>query len=244
MSNIKLIVEYDGTHYHGWQYQLNAKTVQGEMLKAIKKITGEDVNLIGAGRTDAGVHAIGQVANFKSNSSVPISRLPYALNSVLPDDIVVKAAEKVDDSFHARKSAIGKEYRYYILNSELPSALLKNRVYHYKYRLDLDAMKRGAELFIGTHDFSAFKAAGSNVESSVRTIKRLDLNRIDELIELVIQADGFLYNMVRIITGTLIWVGNGKLMWSDVRDVINSRDRSKAGPTVPPYGLYLYKVFY
>lgn len=244
MNNIKLIIEYDGTNYHGWQYQTNANTIQGEMLKAIKKITGENVNLIGAGRTDAGVHAKGQVANFKCNVRIPEKRLPYALNSVLPDDIVVKSAEIVDEDFHARKSALSKEYRYYILNSEQPSALLRNYVYHFRYRLNLDHMKRGAELLIGTHDFSAFKAAGGSVTSSVRTIKRLELNTIDEIIELVVEADGFLYNMVRIITGTLLLVGTGRMVWSDISQIIKSKDRNRAGPTVPPHGLYLYKVFY
>lgn len=244
MKNIKLLIEYDGTEYHGWQYQTNARTIQGEMLKAIKKITGKDVNLIGAGRTDAGVHAKGQVANFVIDTKIPVQRLPYALNSLLPDDIVVKGADIVEEYFHARKNATGKEYRYYILNSEQPSALLRNYVYHFKYRLNLDDMKRGADLLIGTHDFSAFKASGSEVASSVRTIRRLELNTIDEMIELVIEANGFLYNMVRIIAGTLLLVGVGKINWSDISYIIESRNRNRAGPTLPPQGLYLYKVFY
>lgn len=244
MRNIKIVIEYDGSNYHGWQVQENAKTVQGEILKAIKKITGEEVNLIGAGRTDAGVHALGQVANFKTGCKIPVDRIHKALNSTLPKDIVVKKSEEVDLDFHARFCAKGKEYVYTIYNSEVPSALWRNFSFHYPFSLNIEEMRRACEYFLGTHDFRAFMATGSNVKETVRSITRLDIVKKAEFIFIIISADGFLYNMVRIIAGTLLDVGIGKKSPKDIPEIIKAGDRSLAGLTLPPHGLCLKKVYY
>lgn len=244
MKNIKLTIEYDGTNYHGWQMQDNAVTVQGVLLKAIYKLTGEDVNLIGCSRTDAGVHALAQVANFKTNSSIPPERFSYALNRLLPEDIVIKSSEEAGADFHARFCAKNKTYKYLIYNSTFPSALLRNRAYHVSHPLDVEAMRKAGGHFLGRHDFSAFKAAGSDVESFERTVKELSIHKNENLIEILISGDGFLYNMVRIIAGTLIEVGTGKLSPEDVPSIILSGDRKKAGRTAPAHGLYLVGVEY
>lgn len=244
MKNIKLIMEYDGTSYHGWQKQNNAVTVQGTIEACIEKITGEHSPLTGASRTDQGVHALGQVANFKTSSPIPVDKFPFVLNAALPDDICIKKAELVDDSFHSRYDAKGKKYKYLIYNSPYPSALLRNRAYHVPARLDIEKMRKAAERFLGTHDFSAFKAAGGSAKTSERTITDVSLIKNEELITFEIKGDGFLYNMVRIIVGTLIYVGMGKIEPDDVTTIINSKDRTKAGKTVGPQGLYLVEVYY
>jgi len=244
MRNIKITIEYDGTSYHGWQMQENAKTVQGEIMKAIKKITGEEVNIIGAGRTDAGVHALGQVANFKTETKIPIDRIHRALNSVLPKDIVVKKAEEVDLSFHARYCAKEKEYVYAIYNSTVPSALWRNFTYHYSFPLDIEKMRKASKHFLGIHDFRAFMSTGSSIKDTVRSIKKLEIVKKREFVFIFISADGFLYNMVRIIAGTLLDVGIGKKAPEDIPKIIESGDRSLAGLTLPAHGLCLKKVYY
>lgn len=266
MRNIKLTIEYDGTNYHGWQSQLNADAVQDVVKKAVKKLTGEDCNLIGASRTDSGVHALGQVANFLTGSKIPIDKFPKALNSVLPDDVVIRNAEEVDETFHSRFAAKGKKYRYLIYNSKLPSALLRNRAYHVPFWLDLEAMKLACGALTGRHDFSAFRAAGSNVKTSERTIFKAELsfdatveNRPQcrrpspmsqivpwepRLIEFEIEGDGFLYNMVRIIAGTLVEIGMGGIPAGSMAEIICSRQRNRAGKTAPAHGLYLVEVYY
>ncbi|HHW48532.1 MAG TPA: tRNA pseudouridine(38-40) synthase TruA [Clostridiaceae bacterium] len=257
MRNIKLTIEYDGTNYSGWQSQKNAVAVQNEIQKAINKLTGENCLLIGAGRTDAGVHALGQVANFRTSSKIPADKFSYALNSLLPDDIVIKKSEEVSLDFHAQYSAKGKKYMYLIYNSNRPSALLRERAYFVPQKLDVDAMKKAAECFLGTHDFSAFRATGGSAKTSVRTITNVSLdvchNMLDacnnlgscnNLIKFEIEGNGFLYNMVRIIAGTLVEIGIGKLPWDSVPGIIESRDRKRAGRTAPPHGLYLVEVRY
>ena len=251
MRNIKLTIEYDGTNYSGWQSQNNSVAIQDEIQKAIKKLTGEDCLLIGSGRTDAGVHALGQVANFKTSSKIPADKFSYALNSFLPEDIVIKKSEEVSLDFHAQYSAKGKKYMYLIYNSTRPSALLRDRAYFVPQKLDVDAMKKAAECFIGTHDFSAFRATGGSAKTSVRTINNVSLdvcyNQLDachNLIKFEIAGNGFLYNMVRIIAGTLVEIGIGKLPWDSVPGIIESRERKRAGRTVPPHGLYLVEVRY
>lgn len=244
MRNIKLTIEYDGTNYHGWQIQKNAKTIQGVILDAIKKLTREEIVLNGSGRTDSKVHAYGQVANFKTNSNIPPERFAHALNRILPDDIVVKKSEEVDMDFHARYSAQAKIYRYLIYNSKFPSPLLRNRAWYVPYSLNFEEMMRAAEFFRGTHDFSAFRAVGSTVESSIRTISRISLEKKSDIISLEVTSNGFLYNMMRIIAGTLVDVGRGKFKCEDVKGIIESRDRKKAGQTAPPEGLYLVRVYY
>lgn len=244
MRNIKLTIEYDGTNYHGWQSQQNAIAVQDVVIKAIHKITGEEINLTGSSRTDTGVHAYGQVANFFTESRIPAEKFPFALNSALPEDISIKKAEEVNEGFHARFSAKGKKYRYLIYNSTFPSALMRNRAYFVPGKLNLDAMIQASEYFLGKHDFSAFRASGSDTKTSERTITGVSLKQAGETIEFEIQGDGFLYNMVRIIAGTLIEVGAGRISASEIPDIIKGRDRRKAGRTAPAHGLYLVQVFY
>lgn len=244
MTNIKLTIQYDGTNYCGWQKQNNGKSIQEEIEKAIHRITGERVDLIGSGRTDGGVHALGQVANFKTDSTVPPDRFKYALNSILPQDICIISSELVPDSFHSQFDAKGKIYRYTIYNREVRNPIYNRYVYHVPKKLDLPSMEKGAECFLGSHDFKAFMASGSNVKSTVRTIKSISLNKKEDFIFLTIEGNGFLYNMVRIIAGTLVQVGLGKLQWQSIPYIIESKDRKMAGHTAPPQGLCLEKVYY
>mgnify|MGYP005847279467 CR=1 FL=1 len=258
MRNIKLTIEYDGTNYHGWQSQNNAFTIQAAIQAAIGRLTGEDCKLIGSGRTDTGVHALGQVANFKTDSKIPAERFSYALNSLLPPDIVIKKSEEAGMDFHSRYSARGKKYKYIIYNSPHPSALLRNRACHVARPLDCYSMSKAALCFAGTHDFLAFSASGRNVKNSVRTIARTSLNKRERcncvsgsgeggsacIYEFEIEGDGFLYNMVRIIAGTLIEVGLGRISAGSVPGIIVGRDRKMAGKTAPACGLYLVEVYY
>ncbi|MDP4092469.1 MAG: tRNA pseudouridine(38-40) synthase TruA [Bacillota bacterium] len=242
--NIRLTIEYDGTNYHGWQRQANAVTVQEEIEKAARKLTGKECDLIGSSRTDEGVHALGHVANFHTDSSIPADKFSFALNTVLPGDITIKDSQEVSPDFHSRFSAKGKKYRYLIYNSRQPSALLRNRAMHVCQSLDFDSMKRAAEHLKGTHDFTCFRASGSTVKTSERTIWDVRLSRDGELIFFEISGDGFLYNMVRIIVGTLVYVGIGKIAAEEIPEIIESKDRKKAGKTAPPQGLYLVEVYY
>lgn len=244
MRNIKLTIEYDGTNYHGWQSQINAKSIQDEITLAINKLTGEDCKLIGASRTDLGVHAFGQIANFMTASTIPTEKFAFALNTILARDISVKMSEEVSLDFHSRYSSIGKKYKYIIYNSRQPSALMRNRAWHIHQKLDMSDMLNASKFFIGTHDFSAFKAAGSSTKSSVRTISDISLVSNDELIQIEVIGDGFLYNMVRIIAGTLVYVGLQKIDYNDITSIIESKDRKKSGKTAPAQGLYLVEVYY
>ena len=242
--NVKILLEYDGSNYHGWQRQKNALTIQEVVEEAVYKVTGEKVKVIGAGRTDAGVHARGQVANFHTNCRIPVERLPYAINSHLPEDIAVKGAEEVPDDFHARYSAKAKVYTYTIYNAPFPSPLMRKYSYFYPHILDVEAMQEAAKAFVGVHDFTAFRASGSPVKSSVRNVMRLEVKKSKDVITIEVEADGFLYNMVRIIAGTLLEVGSGKRTPEEIPLVISSRDRERAGITLPAHGLCLEKVVY
>ena len=244
IRNIKMVVEYDGTAYHGWERQTNALGIQAVLEEALSKVTGEGVAATAAGRTDAGVHALGQVVSFKTSGSIPTNHIPDALNSILPGDIAVLSAEDVPMAFHARYSAKGKLYRYIINNSKYPSALNRFREYHYPYSLDFDAMHDAVQHFTGKHDFRAFLASGSSVENTVRAVTRMELSKRDDHIILEIAADGFLYHMVRNIVGTLLQVGHGKIRSEDIPGIIQSGDRKRAGETAPPHGLYLVEVYY
>ncbi|WP_077368813.1 tRNA pseudouridine(38-40) synthase TruA [Anaerosalibacter sp. Marseille-P3206] len=244
MRNIKLTIEYEGTNYHGWQVQPNAITVQGEIVKAINNITKENVNLIGSGRTDSGVHAKGQVANFITNSKIPEDKFSYAINSQLPLDIAITKSEEVPIDFHSRYDAIGKRYRYLIYNRPIRSPLYKNYAYHIPYELDFEKMNVAKEQFLGTHDFKAFMSSGSEIEDTVRTIHSISITKQDSLIIFQVEGNGFLYNMVRIIVGTLVEVGNGKKEKDSISQIIKSKNRMSAGHTAPANGLYLEKVFY
>jgi tRNA pseudouridine38-40 synthase len=244
MKNIKLTIEYDGSKYNGWQRQKNGNSIEDTVEQSIKKITNEEIKLIGSSRTDAGVHAKGQTANFITSTNIAIDRLPAAINSQLPGDIAIVKAEEVPLDFHSRYSGKGKMYSYTILNRKSPPALFRNYVSHCPYELDFELMLRASRHFIGSHDFSAFKSTGSSVKTSVRTIRLLDLVKEDDTITMFIEADGFLYNMVRIIAGTLMDVGRGKIPDDSIPDIILSRDRKRAGKTAPATGLCLEKVYY
>lgn len=242
--NIKLVIEYDGTGYHGWQSQVNAVSIQGTLEQAIAKVMCHPVTLIGAGRTDAGVHALGQVANFFTYSKIPIEKIPHALNSVLPDEIVIREASVIPEEFHSRYSAKGKKYRYIINNSTFRSALERNREYFCPYKLNTGLMEEALQLFCGEHDFKGFMAAGRPVKDTIRNVYETNFWQNNNRIVIEIYGNGFLYNMVRIIVGTLIDVGRSKLSILDVRRILEEGNRSKAGKTVPPQGLYLVEVYY
>lgn len=244
MRNLMLKVEYDGTNYHGWQRQDNAVTVQEVLETSLKKITKEKITVTGCSRTDAGVHALGFVCNFYTGSRIPVDRVPYALNSVLPYDIVVLECREALQAFHARYGAKGKKYRYRVIHRTFPSAFDKNYAYHWPYVLDVEKMKAAAQYFIGEHDFKAFMATGSSVKSTVRQIFSLSVEQKNSEIIIDVAGNGFLYNMVRIIAGTLLYAGNGKIAVDEVPAIISAGNRKKAGITAPPQGLYLVEVYY
>ncbi len=244
MRNIKLTIEYDGTSYGGWQKQKNNRTIQQCIEEAIKLLTGEDVELIGSSRTDAGVHAKGMIANFITNSQIPTDKFREAINTKLPDDIGIIKSEEVDRNFHSRYDSKGKTYCYTLVNRYEKVCIGRNYVYQVRDELNYNLMKEAAKYFLGKHDFKAFKTNGSSVKTSVRTINGLELELKGDVIKIFVSADGFLYNMVRIIVGTLIEVGKGKIKPEDIESIIKNGDRSKAGPCVPPNGLVLEKVFY
>jgi len=244
MRNIKVIIEYDGTGYHGWQSQENAVSVQRVVEDAFKKLTGENIKLIGASRTDTGVHSYGQTANFLTESKIPAEKFFLAVNCLLPPDISVVHSEEVPKDFHSRFDAKGKKYKYLIYHDRAPSALLRSRAFHVPVPLNLEAMKKAAEYIPGKKDFSAFKASGSNVKDSIRTVWGIELQKKDKIIELTVSGDGFLYNMVRIIAGTLVDVGMGRIAPDELGTIIESRDRTRAGRTAPAHGLYLVEVYY
>lgn len=245
MRNIKIIVEYDGTKYNGWQTQKNGQGIQEILTNAIHQVCGDVDKIDGAGRTDAGVHAFGQTANFFTECKIPIKNIPNAVNVFLPKDIVVKASEEVNSEFHSRYSAKGKKYMYIVNNSSTRSALDFYREYYFPYEIDYKKVKKACEIFEGTHDFKGFMASGSAIKDTVRTIHKIQLKKRDDgRIIFNFTGDGFLYNMVRILVGTLLEVGLGKIEVEDLKNIILSKDRTKAGKTVPAQGLYLMEVYY
>lgn len=244
MRNIKLTIEYDGKEFNGWQKQPNKLNIQGNIEKVISDITKEDIEIIGSGRTDAGVHALGQVANFKTNSNIPIEKFAIAINSRLKKSIVIKKAEEVPERFHSRYNCKQKTYRYVINNSETGSAIYRNLEYNIKQPLNLEKMQEAAIYFEGEHDFSAFKASGTSSKSSVRTIYSAKVTKEGERIYIELTGNGFLYNMVRIISGTLVDVGLGKIKPEEIQEIIDCKDRNKAGKTLPAHGLFLMNAEY
>ncbi len=244
MINIKLTIEYDGSRYYGWQKQPGLITVEGEIEKAIKKITKEEIKIYGSGRTDKGVHARGQIANFITNSKIPPNKIKEAVNNVLPKDISIKHSCIVSDDFHSRYHAKGKEYKYLIYNNRIRSSLLWKYTHHIPYALNINLMQKAAKEFIGTYDFASFMAKGSNKKNTVRTIYDLNINKNDKIIQVSVKGNGFLYKMVRTIVGTLLNVGRGYLDCNQIYDIIKSKDRRKAGKTAPAKGLYLEEVYY
>lgn len=244
MRNIKLIIEYDGKGFNGWQKQPSKLNIQGEIERAISEITGEEIDLVASGRTDAGVHSLGQTANFKTNSNLPVEKFPIAINSKLKKSIVIKSAEEVDEKFHSRYSVKSKKYRYTINNSEYGSAIFREMEYHFPQKLDIKMMQEAAKCFEGEHDFKGFKASGTSSKSSVRTIYKAEVIKDNDRVYIELTGSGFLYNMVRIIAGTLLDVGIGKIKPEEITKIIESKDRKKAGKTLPAHGLCLVEVNY
>ncbi len=246
MRNIKMVIEYDGSAYYGWQRQKeHFLTVQQVLEERVEAMTGERVVVISSGRTDAGVHALNQVVNFRTETKIPSGKFLLGMNSLLPSDIVVKSVEDVDEAFHARYSARSKKYLYLIFNSSIRSALYRNHAWFIHDDLDLDAMAEAASMLKGRHDFSSFCAADNTCRTYEREIFEAGLNRDGkDMIHFSIEASGFLKYMVRNIVGTLVYVGKGKLAPSSFGSILDSRDRRLAGPTAPPQGLYLKEVRY
>ena len=244
MRNIKLTIEYDGKDFNGWQKQPNKLNIQGTIEQAIKNITGEDVELNASGRTDAGVHALGQVANFKTNSEIPIEKFAIAINSKLKKSIVIKKAEEVDEKFHSRLNCKRKTYRYIINNSSEGTAIYRYLETHIPQKLDVKKMEQALKYFEGEQDFKAFKASGTSSKSSVRTIYKTQIYKKEDRIIIELTGNGFLYNMVRIIAGTLVDVGLGKIEPQQIENIIKEKKRENAGKTLPPNGLYLVSVEY
>lgn len=240
-----MTIQYDGTRYRGWQkLGDDDKTIQGKLENVLSIMTGEAIEIIGSGRTDAGVHAINQVANFHTNSQLSVDYILDYCYKYLPEDIVVKSIEEVDERFHTRYNAKSKKYLYRIWNDTYHDVFTNRYFYHEANILDIDAMNRAVAYLVGEHDFSSFTTLKSKKKSMVREIYSIDINKEQKMIDIMFCGNGFLYNMVRIIAGTLIDVGLGKINVYDVKTILDSRDRSQAGPTAPAKGLFLLEVEY
>lgn len=246
MRNIKLVLQYDGTRYSGWQRLGDTdKTIQGKLEQVLTRMTGTNTEVIGSGRTDAGVHALYQVANFFTEDTRSVEEIKTYLNQYLPEDIAVSEVSEVHVRFHARLNAVSKTYMYRIWNLPYPEPFIRKYSLHIPEPfLKVKAMNRAAEYLIGEHDFSSFSSHSSKKKSNIRTIKAIGFDKKGGLVEVRITGDGFLYNMVRIIIGTLLEVGLGKMPPEQMKDILESKDRQKAGPTAPPHGLFLENVMY
>lgn len=244
MKRIGLIVAYDGTNYCGWQVQPNGVTIQGELNRCLSELLGEKVETIGASRTDAGVHAMGNVAVFDTETRMPGEKISYALNQRLPEDIRIQLSEEMPMDFHPRYCDSVKTYEYRILNRrfQIPTERLYSYFYHYK--LDEKKMREATSYLVGRHDFASFCGAGAQVKSTVRTIRSIEVERFDDMVTIRISGEGFLYNMVRIIAGTLIEIGNGQYPPERMQEILDARDREWAGPTAPAKGLTLLGIQY
>ena len=244
MRNIALRLKYDGSRYHGWQVQKNDITVCQTMEEALEKVCGHPVKLVGCGRTDAGVHALRYCANFKSDCRIPLDRLPLAINSRLPGDIAVVAAVEAPEDFNAIGSCIKKEYIYKIHNSNIRDPFLEKRVCFYPQHLDMALMQRAAKAFEGTHDFRAVRSEGTQTKTTVRTVYWCRAEKEGDIITVSICANGFLYNMCRAMVGTMVYASYGKLLPEEIPLLLEKGDRRLTGPTMPPQGLYLNRVWY
>ena len=244
MRNIALYLTYLGTAYHGWQVQKELATVAGTMEEAAARVVGHPVHMTGCGRTDAGVHAKVYLANFRTTSTIPCDRLPYALNTHLPPDIVVTGAMEVSDGFNAIGSCLRKEYTYLIYNSRIRDPFYVNRAWFYPKHLDERVMQAAGRQFIGTHDFAAVRSVGTEVKSTVRTVYDYQVRRKGDLIELRVSANGFLYNMARAMAGTVVYAAEGKFPPEAIGEILASGNRTAAGPTVPGGGLYMTHLWY
>jgi len=244
MKNIAMRLMYDGSKYHGWQIQKTETTVAGTLEAALSKLCGHKVKLHGCGRTDAGVHAEKYCANFKTSSTIPPDRIPLAVNSLLPPDIAIQEAIYVPDDFDAILSCIKKEYTYRIYNSRIKNPFYASRAYFYPQTLNVEAMKQAAEHFVGTHDFASVRSVGTETKTTVRTVFWYEVEEKGPITELRACADGFLYNMARAMAGTLLYVSEGKISPDELPQLLEQKDRSLAGPTAPPEGLYMTRVWY
>ena len=245
LNNFKIIIEYDGTCYHGWQRQKNERTIQGEIENVLKIITGGKITLTGSGRTDAGVHALGQVANFYSNTKILPDALLKGINSLTPGDIVIKECRRADENFHARYNSKTKTYMYRILNRKIPAAVCRRYAWFIRKKLDLDVMQAAIRHIIGTHDFKSFKGGGASEDNTTRCVTKAELIKEDkDYLNIIITGNGFLRFMVRNIVGTLVDVGLCKITPDDLHRILQARDRNLASATAPPCGLFLICVKY
>ena len=242
---VRLTISFDGTSYHGWQIQSNAVSVQEVFQRALAGVTGEPVDIKGCSRTDTGVHARMFCISVKTGHSIPCERLVAALNRFLPKDIAVLSCREVAEGFHARYSCVGKEYVYEIWNAAVRNPFLDGRAYHYWYPLDVEQLHQSAQDYLGSHDFTSFCTLDSRErENMVRTVRAFSVRREGDLVRMTVEADGFLYNMVRIMVGTLLRIAQGKFAPDCIPGIIRAKDRAQAGPTAPACGLYLNRVFY
>ena len=244
MKNIAVRLRFDGSKYHGWQVQKAESTVAGTIEAALSRLCGRPVKVHGCGRTDAGVHAECYCFNFHTSSSIPPERLPFAANSLLPPDIAVQRAVCAPDGFDANLSCIKKEYTYRIFCSRIRDPFYTGRAYFYPQRPNLDAMRSAAQHFVGTHDFAALRSVGTRTKTTIRTVHWYEIEEKGRIIELRVCANGFLYNMARAMAGTLLYVSEGKISPDDLPRLLEQRDRRLTGPTVPPGGLYLTRLWY
>ncbi|WP_240842878.1 tRNA pseudouridine(38-40) synthase TruA [Acidaminobacter sp. JC074] len=244
MDIIKMIIEYDGTHFYGWQRQTKSRSIQGVIERVLSKILKKDIEIDGAGRTDAGVHAYGQVATFGCDLPMPLESLKRAMNNFLPSDVRIVDLDFADADFHARYSAIGKTYVYKIKNSKERDVFLANYSYHYPYDLDDDLIRRAMEKLIGKHDFSSFMASGSSAQNPVRTIHAIDLKRSGNMLEFTFTGDGFLYKMVRLLAAYLLEVGQSRIPLDKTEELLENPTRAYTSKVAPAAGLYLKEVYY
>ncbi len=244
-TNFLITIEYDGSPYHGWQRQKSDPTIQAEIENALETMTGKKITVTGSGRTDAGVHALGQAANFTCDTGLPPAVFQKGLNSLLPDDIIITDCLRVPADFHARFSAIAKTYRYRIVNQPTAPAIGRQYAWHIAQKMDLGSMQAVARILLGEHDFKSFEGSGSPRAHTIRTVRRAEVAAAENrFIDITIEADGFLRYMVRNIVGTLVAVGRGKITATDVREILRGKDRSAAPATAPPHGLFLVQVDY
>jgi tRNA pseudouridine38-40 synthase len=244
VRNIKLTIEYDGTAYHGWQIQANGITIQQTIEEALVRIIGEERNVLGSGRTDAGVHAIAQVASFGMENQIECGRLLTGLNALLPEDIAISDCREMPPGFDAQRSSLEKTYQYRIFNRNSRSALERNRSWHLGYKFDLSLMKYALAVLEGEHDFASFRAANSCAKTTVRCISSIELQRQGDFLNFEVTANGFLMFMVRNIVGTMVEIGRGRFAPDSMQEILDACDRTVAGPTAPARGLYLKKVNY
>ncbi|MED1947026.1 MULTISPECIES: tRNA pseudouridine(38-40) synthase TruA [Brevibacillus] len=244
VKRLRCVLAYDGTDFSGFQVQPDQVTIQGEIEAALNRVTGEDIQVFGSGRTDAGVHARGQVIHFDTSSNIPMDKWRFVLNNQLPDSIVIRTVEEVDASFHARFDVQVKEYRYCIDNNPVADVFRHRYADHVRFPLDVDAMQQAAHYLVGEHDFTSFCSAKTFVEDKVRTVYGLTVEKIGDEVWVTCRGNGFLYNMVRIIVGTLVEVGQGKRNPAELKEILAACDREKAGKTAPAKGLTMWEVLY